>query len=227
MCRVKENKSQTQRPHQAKKTHFWRSLEFWINCKWMWECYHILAKSFIAFLPWALKLGLHSTQDFTVNSFSEEPCVYLILPNSCFMAFWDKREKRSKMGEMFQKLRDWEAPSQENKNKTERATDRHQERRTCLSVNMNLLECDCGQKREKSGRNKTTIINSILGNVGLHDNSRLAKQTDPFITIQNTNVSLNRADIGINGHLVIIVSRGKKFKKCLSDFFSSKILLLP
>lgn len=80
--------------------------------------------------------------------------------------------------------------------------------------------CDCGQKREKSGRNKTTIINSILGNVGLHDNSRLAKQTDPFITIQNTNVSLNRADIGINGHLVLIVSRGKtNSKKCIYQIF--------
>lgn len=82
-----------------------------------------------------------------------------------------------------------------------------------------LLECDCGQKREKSGRNKTTIINSTLGNVGLHDNSRLAKQTDPFITIQNTNVSLNRADIGINGHLVLIVSRGKKNSKNIYQIF--------
>lgn len=48
------------------------------------------------------------------------------------------------------------------------------------------LDCDCGQKQEEeSGRNKTINMNSTPGNVGFLDNSRLAKQTGPFIAIQN------------------------------------------
>lgn len=52
------------------------------------------------FMPWRLKLGRGSAQDFTANIFSKELCVYFISPNSCLKASGDEREERAKTGEM-------------------------------------------------------------------------------------------------------------------------------
>lgn len=41
------------------------------------------------------------------------------------------------------------------------------------------------REEEESGRNKTINMNSTLGNVCFLDNSELAKQTGPFMTMQN------------------------------------------
>lgn len=63
------------------------------------------ASSFIMSTPGALRLGWDSSQDFTLNSFSKELCVYFISPNSCFTASRDRWEERARMGERILILR--------------------------------------------------------------------------------------------------------------------------
>lgn len=136
------------------------------------------ASSFNMVVPWAWTFGWGSAQDFTANSFSKELCVYFISPNSCFVASREEREGRAWMGEMI--LIPREALTRENRNWTERP------RQTEIRSET-VPTCDCGQKweEEESGRNKTINMHSTLGNVSFLDNSELAKQTGPFMTMQN------------------------------------------
>lgn len=137
------------------------------------------ARSFIMFVPWALKLGWGSPQDFTANSFAKELWVYFILPNSCFTASWDGREERARMGERIPIPRGTDLGKQEWEGETE--GDRHRQRKLRLSPLMTVVR----REEEESGRNKTINMNSTLGNVCFLDNSELAKQTGPFMTMQN------------------------------------------
>ena len=119
-----------------------------------------------------LNLAWGFIQDFTANRFWKDACGCLALPNSCSVATWDEREKRSRDGrdDSGERQRGTETGGEQRWNRADRQRDIKREDSN-MRGRPHLLDCVCGQKREEeSGRNKTINMNSTLGNVGFLDN---------------------------------------------------------